>query len=128
MHQLLIERLIKEGSGVAVWDREDYLAEAKKQLDDKKVYQELKGDAENPLYKIIKKLRNRGDISHETLDYFSVNNPKLGKFYLLPKIHKLLHDLSGRPVISNSKFYTENICLPLLSIILSHLAKTLNRT
>ena len=100
--------------------------------DDKEVYQELRKDVEGPLDKIIKqvirKLRNRGDISHEILDYFSVNNPKLGKFYLLPKIHKLLHDVSGRPVISNSEFYTENICLPLLSIILSHLAKTLNRT
>ena len=58
---------------------------------------------------MIRKLRNRGDIIHETLDYFSVNNPKLGRFYLLPKIHKRLHDVPGRPVISNSGFYTENI-------------------
>ena len=58
---------------------------------------------------MIRKLRNRGDISHETLDYFSINNPKLGRFYLLPKIHKRLHDVPGRPVISNSGFYTENI-------------------
>ena len=108
--------IIKEadkGSGVVTWDREDYLAEAKKQLDDKEVYQELRGDVESRLEKIVKKvirkLRNRGDISHETLDYFSVNNPKLGRFYLLPKIHKRLHDVPGRPVISNSGFYTENI-------------------
>ena len=73
--------------------------EAKKQLDDKEVYQELRGDIESPLEKIIKKkyleknLRNRGDISHETLDYFTVKNPKLGRFYLLPKIHKRLHDV-----------------------------------
>ena len=103
--------IIKEtdkGSGVVIWDREDYLAEAKKQLDDKEVYQELRGDVESRLEKIVKKvirkLRNRGDISHETLDYFSVNNPKLGRFYLLPKIHKRLH-VPGRSVISNSGFY-----------------------
>ena len=68
---------------------------AKKQLDVKEVYQELRGDVEGTLEKIIKKvirkLRNRGDISHETLGYFSVNNPILGRFYLLPKIHKRLH-------------------------------------
>ena len=58
---------------------------------------------------MIRKLRNRGDISHETLDYFSVNNPKLGRFYLLPKINKLLHDVPGRPVISNFGFCAENI-------------------
>ena len=50
--------IIKEadkGSGVVVWDREDYLAETKKQLDGKQVYQELRGDVEGPLEKIIKK-------------------------------------------------------------------------
>ena len=102
-----------KGSGVVVWDIEDYLAEAKRQLDDKEVYQELRGDAEGPLDKIIKnmirKLRNRSDISHEILDYFSVNNPKLGRFYLLPMIHKRFHDVPGRPAISNSGFYIENI-------------------
>ena len=104
--------IIKEadkGSVVVVCEREDYLAEAKKQLDDKEVYQELRGDVEDPLEKIMKKvireLRNRGDISHETLDYFSVSNPKLGRFYLLPRIHKWLHDVSGEPFISNSEFY-----------------------
>ena len=58
---------------------------------------------------MIRKLRNRGDISHVTLDYFSINNPKLGRFYLLPNIHKRLHDVAERPVISNSGFDTENI-------------------
>ena len=81
-----------KGSGVVVWDREDYLAEAKKnQLDVKEVFQEHRGDVEGQLHVVIKKairkLRNTGDTSHETLDYFSVNNPKLGRFYLLPKIH-----------------------------------------
>ena len=28
---------------------------------------------------------------------------------MLPKIHKRLHDVSGRPVISNCGYYTENI-------------------
>ena len=46
-----------------VWDREDYLAEARTQLKDKDVYQELKGNIVGPLEKIIKsvlqKVRNR---------------------------------------------------------------------
>ena len=72
-------------------------------------------------------IRNRGDISHETLGYPSVNNSKLGRFYLLHNIHKQLHNVLGRPVISNSGIYTTNIS-PLLSIILNHLPKTLSRT
>ena len=96
-----------------VWDREDYLAEARTQLKDEDVYQELKGNTVGPLEKIIesvlRKVRNRKDISNATLYYFLVNNPKLGRFYLLPKIHKRLHNVPGRPVISNSGYYTENM-------------------
>ena len=74
--------IIKEadkGSAVVVWDREDYLREANSQLSDKDIYREEKGDAEDHLMKVIKsvlrKIKNRGDISDETLDYFLVNNP-----------------------------------------------------
>ena len=102
-----------KGSAVVVWDREDYLREANSQLSDKDVYREVKEDAEGPLMKVIKsvigKIRNRSGISDETLDYFLENNPKLGRFYLLPKIHKRLHNVPGRPVISNSSYFTENI-------------------
>ena len=56
-----------------------------------------------------KKIRDRRDISDSTLDYFLVNNLKLGRYYLLPKIHKKLHNVTGQPVISNSGYYTENI-------------------
>ena len=49
--------IIKEadkGSGIVVWDREDYLAEARTQLKDKDVYQEFKGNITGSLEKIIK--------------------------------------------------------------------------
>ena len=87
--------IIKEadkGSTVVVWDREDYLREANSQLSDKDVYQEVKGDAESPLMKVIKsvlrKIRNRVDISDKTLDYFFVNNPKLGGFFCFQRFTK----------------------------------------
>ena len=102
-----------KGSAVVVWDKEDYLKEAKNQLKDKNVYKELTENVEGPLEKIIKtvlkKVRDRRDISDNTLDYFLVNNPKLGRFYLLPKIHKRLQNVPGQPAISNSGYYTENI-------------------
>ena len=95
---------------------------------DREVYQELRGDVKITFDKTIKKvIRNRGDISHETLGYPSVNDSKLGRFYLLHNIHKQLHNVLGRPVISNSGIYTTNIS-PLLSIILNNLPKTLSRT
>ena len=42
------------------------------------------------------------------MDYF-IKESKFARFYLLPTIHKRLHNVPGRPVISNSGYYTENI-------------------
>ena len=41
-------------------------------------------------------------------EIFNVEEPKFGRFYLLPKIQRL-HSLPGRVVLSNSGFYTKNI-------------------
>ena len=108
--------IIKEAdkvSDVVVWDREGYLKEAEKQLGDKETYEELPSGPVSPLISIgkgcLSGVKNRGDIPNGTLEYFFVNKPKLGRFYLLPKIYKRLHNFPGRPVISISGFFTENI-------------------
>ena len=101
-----------KGSAVVVWDREDYIKEAEKQLGDEQVYEEVSNDAA-PLLKTINevnaKIRKRGDLKRDNLDYFIMKDTKFARFYLLPKIHKRLHNVPGRPVISNSGYYTENI-------------------
>ena len=63
----------------------------------------------NTLMKTLERMRLRGDLRKDTLDYFLIKDPKYARFYLLAKIHKRLHDVSGRPVISNCTYYTENI-------------------
>ena len=102
-----------KGSGVVVWDREDYITEAESQLGDSEVYSRLDNDPSERLHQIIsdtlKRISDRGDLDQTTLDYLMVNNPRLGRFYLLPKIHKRLNSVPGRPVISNCGFFTENI-------------------
>ena len=102
-----------KGSVVVVWDREDYLKEAYRQFDDKKVYEQFSDDPSvlvNTLMKGLEKIRLRNDLPNDTLHYFLVKDPKFARFYLLPKSHKRLHDVPGRPVISNCGYYTENIC------------------
>ena len=101
-----------KGSAVIAWDREDYIKEATKQLEDKEVYMEVPNDSSalvSTIFKSLEKIRKRGDLSQDTLNYFLVKDPKFARFYLLPKIHKRLHDVPGRPVISNCGFYTENM-------------------
>ena len=101
-----------KGSVKVIWDRENYLKEAYKQLEDREVYEEVSNDSNvlvNTIIRALKKIRLRGDLSDDTLNYFVVEDLKFAGFYLLPKIHKCLHNVPGRPVISNCGFYTENI-------------------
>ena len=114
-----------KGSAVVVWDREDYLKEAHKQLSDDEVYEEVTNDPstlESTIFTALNKIRARGDLSADNLEYFFNKDPKFARFYLLPKIHKLLYNVPGRPVISNCGYYTENI-LSFLDYHLKPLAK-----
>ena len=61
------------------------------------------------IIRALEKIRIRSDLSNDTFNYFLVKDPKFARFYLLPKIHKRLHNIPGRPVISNCGFYPENI-------------------
>ena len=75
-------------SVVVLWDREDYLKEAYRQLDDKEVYEQVPKDPSVLADTLMKALEKIWDLSKDTLDYFLVKDPKFGRFYLLPKIHK----------------------------------------
>ena len=122
--------VIKEadkGSGVVFWDMEDYIKEAKSQLGDLTVYEKLDGDPSERIQSIIsdalETIKDRGDIDNSALDYLLINNPGLDRLYLLPKIHKRLNGVPGRPVISNCGYFTENIS-EFLDYHLQPLAKT----
>ena len=47
--------------------------------------------------KELEPLLNMGYISPDNKKYLEVCKPRLGKFYLLPKIHKHLENVPGRP-------------------------------
>ena len=67
------------GSAVVVWNREDYIKEAEKQLGDEQVYEEVSNDAA-PLLKtineVISKVKKRGDLK---LRLFNYERPKIRK-------------------------------------------------
>ena len=92
-----------------MWDGEDYLAEAEKQLQDIDIYEDT-DFKESDLVKLVEKsntmfqsLRRKNLIAEKKLKYFSYQykrSTKFGKMYPLPKIHKGLDNVPGRPVIS----------------------------
>ena len=99
-----------------VWDRNDYVLQAEKQLSNSNVYRDV-SNCENILPKLseasnktFSSLRRKGFITEIQLKYFTYEFKKttnFGKLYLLPKIHKWLFDVPGRPVISNCGTPTE---------------------
>ena len=104
--------IIIKGAAVVVWDRDNYLKEAFKQLEDKDFYEEAQNDPStliNTIMQALEKIRIRENVSNDTLNYFLVKDPKFARFYLLHKTHEHLHNVLSRPVISNCGFYTENI-------------------
>ena len=61
---------------------------------------------------IFKNLKRKGKITEKELKYLIINHKKatnLEKFFLLPKIHKRLYDVPGRPVNSNCGTPTEKV-------------------
>ena len=73
-----------KGSAVVVWDRDDYIQEAEKQLGDKEIYEEMSNDPLpliDTIHKAVEKIRKRGDLSADNIKYFMVKDPKFAWFY-----------------------------------------------
>ena len=68
-----------KGSSVVVWNRTDYLKEAKMQLSDKKDYQELRITEKDQVElveksnKLFSNLRKKNVITHNKINYFRFN-------------------------------------------------------
>ena len=104
---IVIKKADKD-SCVVVWCRDDYIKEAKNQLKDNTVYKDVNfketmlSDLVDKSNKFFKGFHNCKCITEKELKYFSYQFKKttnLGKLYLLPKIHKRLSNVPGRPVI-----------------------------
>ena len=95
------------------------MAEGYRQLSDHSTYTDIKKFNQKLMYdlteksnRIFKGLCNKKLITEKELKYFSFNFKNAccpGKVYLLPKIHKRLFEVLGRPVISNCGTPTESV-------------------
>ena len=102
-----------KGSGIVIWDTQDYLRECENQLTDMNVYEKVEGDpvtaTNKKIRKILDNMIRKKEIDEKLADYLYIKRRQLGRFYLLPKIHKRTASVPGKPVISNNSTATENI-------------------
>ncbi|XP_071145079.1 uncharacterized protein [Mytilus edulis] len=100
-----------KGSAVVVIDRCDYIQEAERQLSDERFYKKLDSDPTPQFNKEIttnlKNMCEQGHIDETTFKYLKPEKSKPGRFYLLPKIHKVNNP--GRPIVSANDHPTEKI-------------------
>ena len=108
--QDIIIKPADKGGAVVVWDRNLYLQEAHRQLDDAKSYKALPQSTLKSQTKQISK-----NVSDEikqgnlptTATLLNKTTPRQPHFYLLPKIHK--PDNPGRPIVSACSCPTEHL-------------------
>lgn len=107
---IVIKRADK-GGAVVVWGRDQYIAEAMRQLNNCEYYELL---AHNPLEQMILQLceilnqaKEQDWISTNEFNFLMPQNPRIPSFYILPKIHKNLTNPPGRPIISGNESLTE---------------------
>lgn len=102
-----------KGSAIVIWDREQYLWEGYRQLNDPKYYKKLDGpiylDTVPMVKNIAQALYQKKHINAKQKSYLLGNaEPRSRRFYMLPKIHKdpakwsKPHEIPpGRPIVSD---------------------------
>ena len=89
----------------------DYLREGYRQLSDPNFYSKLNHDPTNSISerigKTLTEMKNCTLITEKNFDFLNIREPKAGRFYLLPKIHK--KQVPGRPICSYIGHPTCNI-------------------
>ena len=100
-----------KGSAVVVMDKVSYLEEANRQLTDERFYKKLDSDPTEEfgtkITQELKIMKENSYIDKNTFDYLKPDKLKVGRFYLLPKIHKVNNP--GRPIVSANGNPTEKI-------------------
>ena len=105
-----------KGSAVVVMDRQKYIDEAMRQLNDRTNYRILDSDPTDAFSRQIQQTLDDMH-AHEVLtdkayEFLSRTDCKLARFYHQPKLHK--KSTPGRPIVSGNGSPTENISLSLL--------------
>ena len=92
-------------------DKMTYLQETERQLSDCRFYEKLDSDPTLDFTQKIKRaledVHVRGHIDDNVMEYLTPEDPKPGRFYLLPKIHKENNPV--RPIVSANGHPTEKI-------------------
>ncbi len=102
-----------KGSAVVIMDRQQYIDEAHRQLDNRTNYICLNSDPtgtfSGEIQQLLDDMRSRDQLSKKAHKFLSPTDCRTARFYLLPKIHKTGNP--GRPIVSGNGSPTEHISM-----------------
>ena len=109
---MIVVKEADKGSVVVIHDREKYVQECMRYLNDNNHYQALDQDPTSAFFKnacrSLEKALEVGLNDHELKDALKPKNLKPGRFYTLPKLHKDFDTIpSARPIVSANGSVTE---------------------
>ena len=99
-----------KGSGTVIMDRNLYIDECLRQLNDCKFYKTLDKDITTDIQCIqiyVQRMHRDQTLDDHTKRFLLQTDPKPGRFYIVPKIHK--QGNLGRPLVSSNSHPTERI-------------------
>ncbi|XP_053545365.1 uncharacterized protein LOC128636363 [Bombina bombina] len=100
----IVIRQSDKGGSVVVLDKSTYTCEALRQLNDPKAYTSLRRDPTMQYQSMLKDLLydglEMGIIDRKSFDCLLVDNPVMPIFHHLPKVHKSLSEIKGRPIVA----------------------------
>ena len=101
------------GGATVILNRADYVAEGLRQLSDRNFYQPIDDDLTTTHNeKISTHLDNmikRGEITERVARFLATKELCTPQLYLLPKIHKNVTPVPGRPIVSTNESPTERV-------------------
>uniref|UniRef100_A0A803JMR8 Uncharacterized protein n=1 Tax=Xenopus tropicalis TaxID=8364 RepID=A0A803JMR8_XENTR len=132
--QIVIKAADKGGS-VVVLDAAKYEGEIKRQLMDTDTYIPLEKDPTVYFQKLLGDLLSEGlsmgILNNKEHDYLHCINPIIPIFHILPKVHKSLEDVKGRPIVAGIgslneglSCYVDKLLMPLVLQLPTYLRDT----
>ncbi|CAJ0919665.1 unnamed protein product [Ranitomeya imitator] len=124
-----------KGGAIVIMDKLHYRNEVYRQLGDSTTYRKLSHNPTTAIQDTVKTtldgFQTRGILDDKTHAFLTKKHPITPVFYILPKIHKDLHNPPGRPIVASTdsvlapiSIYLEKILTPMIRNTRSFLLDT----
>ncbi|CAJ0951440.1 unnamed protein product [Ranitomeya imitator] len=124
----IIMKPADKGGALVIMDKSLYILEIMRQLSDTSIYLPLQkdptSDIRHQIDTILKKYTSKGVIDSETCEFLQNKNPIIPVFYTLPKVHKNLRNIPGRPIVTSTNSILSPLAIFLEKVLTPIIQKT----